>query len=264
MRHRHLGAAATAAAIALSFPLAGAAQAGTSADPAHVRFRTAEQLEVIELSCAARASADGPVIRCRWSSPSTVLAVGVRLIRFDPVVDPYRTVALRTDDLSVTEYVDHDVRVGHRYGYAVQALAAGGRLVGRSRAQWVGVPSVDDGVEALRLACALGASGEATACEWSRPVHPAAAVVSLWRSVDGGARALVGQLRPSGPTSYRDPVPAGAHQVTYAVVVTSDGDDVVGQSRPETVRIPAPGVRPVRTRSVETRPTVTDRARTAP
>jgi hypothetical protein len=252
MRRRHLAAAATAVAFVLSFPLAAVAHAGATADPVRVRFRTAEQLEVIELTCAARATAEGPVVGCRWSSPSAVPAAGVRLIRFDPAVDPYRTVVLRTDDVSVTEYVDRDVRGAHRYGYAVQVLGAGGRLVGRSRAEWVGVPAVDDSVELLRLGCTPGSSGATIECEWSRPVSPAAWVVSLWRSVDDGARALVAQFRPSGPHSYRDIVPAAAREVMYAVVVTSATGDVVARSRPDTVRIPAAGTRS------------TDRARTAP
>lgn len=139
MRRRHL------AAFVFSFPLAAIAHAGATADPTRVRFRTAEQLEAIELTCAARATADGPVVGCRWSSPSVLPAAGVRLIRFDPAVDPYRTVVLRTADLSVTEYVDRDVRAGHRYGYAVQVVAAGGRLVGRSRAErcWTALPSFE-------------------------------------------------------------------------------------------------------------------------
>ena len=206
-----------------------------------------------DVSAAKQATADGPVVGCRWSSPSAVPAAGVRLIRFDPAVDPYRTVVLRTDDVSVTEYLDRDVRVGHRYGYAVQVVGVGGRLVGRSRAEWVGVPVVDEDVDLLRLGCTPGSSGATIECEWSRPVSPPASVVSLWRSVDDGPRALVGQFRPSGPNSYRDTVPSGARQVTYAVVVTSASDDSVARSRPAIVRIPAADP-----------PRATDRARAAP
>ena len=91
-----------------------------------------------------------------------------------------------------------------------------------------------------------------------------AAVVSLWRSVDGGARELVEQFRPEGPAAYRDAVPAGARSVTYAVVATTDSDRVVARSRSVTVRIPQNHVRPVDTVPVDTRPVDTVSPDTVP
>jgi hypothetical protein len=219
---------------------------------------SARMLEPMRLGCEVRITDAGPAVGCKWSEPTSRRAASVRLFRLDPDVDPHRMVVYRSENLAETTFTDTKVRAGHRYAYAVQTYDVNGRVVGRSRAEWVRIPPIDDpAVEVLKLACGLGDSGEWVGCEWSRPVSADAAVVSLWRSVDGGARELAEQFRPEGPTVYRDAVPAGARSVTYAVVATTDTDRVVARSRPVTVRIPQIDVRPVDTVPVDTRPSDT-------
>ena len=241
MRRRSLGAAAAAVALTLVPPLAATvAHAATAVDVSRAGFRgAAERIEALDLTCAARAVASEPVVSCRWTSPSSPLALGLRLLRLDPDTDPHRLVVFRSDELTVAEFTDRDVKVDHRYGYAVQAMDGAGRVVGRSRVRWVRLPPPGGEIEVLRLGCVLGSSGASIACEWTRPTGADASVVSLWRAVDGGSRQLVARFRPSGPTAYRDLVPVGASEVTYAVVVTSGGDEIVAQSRPDVVHVPA-------------------------
>ena len=100
-------------------------------------------------------------------------------------------------------------------------------------------------------------------CRWSAPTADAAETVALWRSVDGQGRELVASFPADGQTAYRDPVPAGASRLVYAVIVTDVDGRIVGRSRPETVAIPPerptpdtrpPDTRPVATQPPETRP----------
>ncbi len=193
----------------------------------------------IRLACVVRTTEPTPVVHCEWSKPTSDAAVGIRLLRLDPDVDTRRVAIFRTDDIEVGSYTDVEVRVGHRYAYAVQAVNANGRVVGQSRASWVRIPGEGTGqaIEVLRLECELGPEHEVIVCEWRAPLSPAASVVTLWRSVDGRAREIVEQFRPTGPTTYRDPVPADATEVTYAVVATSTSGRLVAQSRPDTVRL---------------------------
>lgn len=246
--HRRSLAAATTAAFLLSFPLASAALAEVSVPRADLRYRDApEPFEALRLDCAVRPA--GPAVGCTWSVPRAGAAAGLRLMRFDPAVDDHRQAVLRTQDTAATTFLDEEVRAGHRYGYVIQALAADGSVVGRSRTEWVAVPADEPGVEVLSLACAAGAGG-AVGCEWRAPTGGTATTVTLWRSVDGDARTVVARFRPGGATAYRDEVPAGALQVTYAVVATDAADAVVARSRPEQVRLPG---RPTTTTAV-TRP----------
>jgi len=191
--------------------------------------------DVLRLECRARTADSGAVVRCDWSAPTT-RAETVKLFRLDPAVDDHRRVVYSSEHVGETGFTDTHVRSGHRYAYAVVALNEQGRVVARSRAEWVRVPS--DAIEVLRLHCALGSAQEAIGCEWSQPQSRDAYVVSLWRSVDGGPRQLVARFRPSGPNAYRDAVPAHASRVTYSVIATTETDEVVARSRRSTVRIP--------------------------
>jgi hypothetical protein len=236
--------AAVATSVALTLVIPTAVNAGTDAPTDPVRDRPADavtdivrDIERLRLECGVRADHTGQVVRCEWSEPTARAAHSVRLFRLDPATDPHRQVVFRTKNLGETGFTDTKVRSGHKYAYAVQSLNENGRVVGQSETVWVRVVG-DPVIEALRLNCKLGDAGEAIGCEWSRPTSRDAYVVSLWRSVDGGARQLVEQFRPTGPNTYRDAVPAGARHITYAVVATNESDRVVGQSRPETVRIP--------------------------
>lgn len=200
-------------------------------------------VEVLRLECRVRATDAGAAVRCDWSEPQAPAAAAIKLYRLDPEFDDHRRVIYRSENLGQTGFTDTHVRPGHHYAYAVVAVSEDGRLVSRSRAEWVRVPS-DTDVERLRLHCALGDAGEAIGCEWSRPTSRDAYVITLWRSVNGGERELVERFRPSGPTTYRDRVPANATYVTYVVIATSESDRIVARSRTETVRIPTTDVAP--------------------
>lgn len=252
-----LAAAAAALVIPVSLAAAEPELADTQGESTLDQpiLSAARVLEPMRLGCEVRSTDEGSVVGCKWSEPGSPRVASVRLFRLDPNVDPHRMVVYRSEDLTQTAFTDSKVRAGHRYAYAVQTYDANGRVVGRSRAEWVRIPPIDDpAVEVLKLACALGDSGEWVGCEWSRPVRTDASVVSLWRSVDSGDRELVEQFRPEGPSVYRDAVPAGAGSITYAVVATTESDRVVARSRPVTVRIPQTDVRPVGTRPVDSRP----------
>ena len=243
MRRVMLMSSAAAVALVVAIPMAvSAASAGTipgdSALDAPV-LAAIRRVEPIRLECEVRSTDTDAAVVCKWSEPTSDRAAAIKLFRYDRTVDPHRTVIHRSENLAETSFTDTHVREGHRYGYAVQVYDVNGRVVGRSSAVWVSVPDRPDReIEVLKLACGLGDSGEWIACEWSSPVSRDAAVVSLWRSVDGGERQLVEQFRPQGPNAYRDAVPEGAAHVTYAVIATTDADRVIGRSRPVTVRIP--------------------------
>ncbi|MDJ0768788.1 MAG: hypothetical protein QNJ12_08340 [Ilumatobacter sp.] len=235
MRRSILTVVASAAAFTMVLPMS--VQAGDADRRSDGVSDRRSGLEALRLECAVRTTDAGPAVRCEWSMPQAPAASWVRLVRLDPDTDRHRQVVFRTADLTETGYLDAEVRAGHRYVYAVQALSEAGRVVGQSRPERVRVTA---DVEVLRLRCRLGPAREAIGCEWSRPQSRDAFVVSLWRSVDGGPRELVERFRPSGPNAYRDPVPAGASKVTYAVIATTETDRIVARSRPETVRIPRP------------------------
>ena len=136
-------------------------------------------------------------------APDVACVAGVRLIRLDPDVDDHRRVIYRSGDLRTTTHADTEVGRGHRYAYAVQAVTSRGRVVGQSEVVWVRIPGgADVDVAALRLSCSIGGAGEAIGCGWNRPSNPGAAIVTLWRSVDGGAREIVERFRPDGPGAY--------------------------------------------------------------
>lgn len=198
---------------------------------------SASEVEALRLDCQPQTTDSGPAVRCAWSEPRTPAAAGVKLYRLDPAVDDQRQVVYRSADLSQTRFTDTHVRAGHRYVYAVVAFTSDGRVVARSRAEWVRVPKAPD-MEVLRLQCEVGPAGAAVGCEWSRPETRDAAVVTLWRSIDGGEREIVERFRPSGPSAYRDRVPAAAQHIVYAVIATDRAGDVVARSRAEAVRIP--------------------------
>jgi hypothetical protein len=260
MRRFTLASGAAAVALTIAIPMSAHAAGDTvrdeRGDPTDVGDAVGDavtdRVEALRLECAVRATDAGPAVGCKWTAPTSKHAVGIRLYRFDPATDPHRRVIFRTHDLEIIHYTDAEVRPGHRYAYAVQSLNELGRVVGQSRTEWVEVPK-PPAVEVLLLACRLGRAHETIGCEWSRPESRDAYVVTLWRSVDGGARERVEQFRPSGPNAYRDPVPPGASEVTYTVIATSESDRPVARSRPETVRIP--DVRPTDVRPTDVAPT---------
>jgi hypothetical protein len=237
--------------------------------------------QVVRLECAVRpadtadtADTAQPVVHCRWSEPHVPPAAVVRLWRLvDPGSGQSREVVYRSEDLTVQHFTDDAVRRGHVYLYAVQLLGENGRIVGRSRVEVVRIPPARPGLEAIELGCALADEGAHAHCRWSAPTADSAETVALWRSVDGQGRELVASFPADGQTAYRDPVPAGASRLVYAVIVTDVDGRIVGRSRPETVAIPPdrptpdtrpPDARPVATQPPETRPPETRPPETRP
>lgn len=225
--------------------------------------------EVLRLECVARPTDDAAAVRCVWSAPTSDAAVGVRLVRSSKVNDPNRLVVFRTGDLGITEFVDAPVRRGVRYRYAVQAVDVDGRVVGLSRPVTVGV-AVDEpsSVEALRLECAAERSDTderaRVGCRWSLPTESTPRLLTLWRSVDGGARERVETFAAPFEASYRDVVPAGTTRVVYAVIGTDGAGGIVARSRaehvalrpgsPSTTAVPVRDVAPVTDAPVATAP----------
>lgn len=250
-----------APAVAGAFP--GPSDAATDAiarsvdtapvDSAPVDVRpTDRKPEVLRLNCNVRQTDHAPdrakdvrsAVVCRWSAPTSDAAVAVRLLRVVIGSGEGREVIYRSTNLEVNEYIDAAVRQGHRYAYAVQAVDTNGRIVGMSRPETVAVPVVGTPtVEVLKLRCAVLNLSEPDArhrvgCEWSVPHADGARVLTLWRSIDGAARERVVSFTHPFKTAYRDVVPAGAHRVSYAVIVTDSHGEIVARSRATTLRIP--------------------------
>ena len=253
------------AAVALSLIAGAFGSTPAAASPA----APATQQRVIEamtLRCAPR-DGDVAAIGCRWSVPDG--AAGVRLIRIALGSGMGRVAIHRADDPTENSFIDAPVRRGVRYLYAVRAVDADGRLVGAGRPVVTGVPALDEPptVEVLRLRCA--ATGASTVrCGWSGPDEPAR-LLTLWRSVDGGARERVASFQPPFATSYGDRVPPSSSRAVYAVIATDGAGDIVARSRPDGVVFPDTGppvigVDPVESRPVETRPAETRPAETRP
>lgn len=239
------GLAAAPLAGALQFP-ADALPGGPDrvVDTAPIDARPSDHKpEILRLACAARQTDERSAVVCKWSAPTSDQAVGVRLLRIQVGSGQGRAVVYRSSNLGVTEFVDAGVRPGHRYVYAIQALNQNGRIVGSSSAVWVGVPPIDSPtVEQLRLTCRVAEIDKVTdrvgvGCEWSLPQPGTARTLTLWRSVDGGARERIASFTHPFASSYRDVVPASTSRVVYSVTAT-DGDVLVAQSRPAGVVIP--------------------------
>ncbi|NND75438.1 MAG: hypothetical protein HKN44_10580, partial [Ilumatobacter sp.] len=216
------------------------------ADLAPSDVRPVDRLpEYLRLDCALRQTDERSAVACRWSVPSSDGAVAVRLLRATAGSGEPRSVIHRTTELEENEFIDAQVRPGHRYHYAVQALDVNHRVVGTSRTVTVGVPPVDTppDVEVLKIHCRAGAADSPSdrihvGCEWSVPQRPGARLLTLWRSVDGGAREQVASSPPPFRSSYRDVVPAGTRSVVYAVIATDGDGEIVARSRAARVTIP--------------------------
>ena len=267
-RPRRILGAAVVSAAALVGALGAAPVVSAAATEGPVD-RVAERpttITAMTLSCAAL-DRDTAAIGCRWSIPEG--AAGYRLIRVALGSGMGRMTVHRTDDPAANSYVDSAVRRGVRYLYAVRAVDASGHLVGASRPVVAGVPEIDEPptVDVLRLACE--ASGATTArCGWSLP-DDRARVLTLWRSVDGGARERVASFSAPFPTSYGDQVPASSSSAIYAVIATDGAGEIVARSRPNGVVFPdrEPPIvdtRPLDTRPVDTRPVDTRPVDTRP
>ncbi|MFK8023014.1 MAG: hypothetical protein AB8G26_03530 [Ilumatobacter sp.] len=239
--------AVSAACAAVAFVVPGASMAGAERDVT----AAPAPIEALDIGCqtqtepgAAQAGAvDGVIygVACRWTVPTSDQVAGVRLVRAIVGSDQAREVVFRTTDVEENDHVDAPVRPDRRYAYRVQGLNEAGRVVASSRTTVVGVASVD--VEPLRLECrtadeapAADATRVGVGCRWTTPTT--ARVLTLWRSVDGGARERVASFTHPFPSSYRDVVPATAQRVVYAVIGTASSGVIVARSRAEHVVIP--------------------------
>lgn len=91
-------------------------------------------------------------------------------------------------------------------------------------------------IDVISLECASRADVLGARCAW-RPTNADDAVgYQLWRIVDRGERELVwrGGL---DHTSASDRIPAGTKVVRYAVLALDADGEIVGQSRPVTLRL---------------------------
>ncbi|MFN3255176.1 MAG: hypothetical protein ACE37B_05740 [Ilumatobacter sp.] len=218
----------------LAPPPATAASSTASSTASSVArpWRSAVPIEVLDLVCTAK-EGGAPTVQCRWSVPRSD-AAGVRVVRRALVDHAPRTVIFRTDDVTQNSVTD-EVRAGARYLFAVQAVDGNGRVVAASRPVVVGVAPTT--AELVRLECEQ-VTAERVSCSWSDPVVEGR-TLTLWRSVDGGARSVVASFGDPFPTAYGDGVSSGATSVAYAVIVTDGGGEIVARSRAETVRLHA-------------------------
>lgn len=203
--------------------------------------------EHLRLACVVRVTDERPIVGCHWSVPTADGAVAVRLLRGTVGSDERRQVIHTTTELRANEFVDRTVRPGHRYHYVVQSLNAQRRVIGTSRTVTVGVPPTDEApdVEVLKLACrAADARADdtrvAVGCEWSLPSRHRARTLTLWRSVDHGAREVVASWPAPFRSSYRDVVPAGTRSVVYAVIAADGDGEIVARSRAAHVALRPP------------------------
>lgn len=204
-------------------------------------------VEELRLSC--RSSVTTPTDRitdqaveygvgCRWSVPTVDSAAGVRLLRVIVGSDQPRTTVFATRNVEENTHLDAPLRPNHRYAYRVQALNRDGRVVASSRTVTVAVPSID--IEPLRLDC-RAADGDAAdtrthiGCRWTLPAGAHARTLTLWRSVDGGARERVASFDRPFESSYRDVVSSETTRVAYAVIATDRHGSIVARSRAEIV-----------------------------
>lgn len=96
-------------------------------------------------------------------------------------------------------------------------------------------PVDESDLDVISLRCEAADAAVAARCAW-RPTNSEAAIgYQLWRIVDRGDRELVwrGGL---DETSARDALPADTTIVRYAVLAVDEEGEVVGQSRPATLR----------------------------
>ena len=249
-RPRSWAASAVMTAALIAAPSMAAASPSPDADPVVARG----PIEALRLNCEVEhahvdSSAD-PVygVRCRWSVPTAGNAAGVRLLRVIVGQGTPRTQVFATRDLHDNTHFDAPLRPDHRYAYRVQALSSNGRIVSSSRTVTVAVSTHD--VEPLRLRCeaADGAADETRVhigCRWTVPTEHRARSLTLWRSVDGGARERVVSFDQPFASSYRDVVTVGTSRVVYAVIATTGDGSIVARSRAEVVTVGDGGRPPI-------------------
>ncbi len=225
----------------------------TDVRPTDVRPEIERPLEALRLACHGRLSDAGrAAVACEWSPTTRDAAAGYTLIRSN---GDTRTTVMSTRDLGVTTAIDTDIRLDVAYTYAVLVLDANGTTIGQGGPVTAGVRAhePDPGIEALTIECAAADDAHAARCHWREATNRNAAGYQLWRIVNRGERELVhrGGL---DQTSVADRLPRNTKLVRYAVLAVDVDGEIVGQSRPFTLRFDdgAPA-RPGRSRSISYR-----------
>lgn len=189
------------------------------------------EIERLQLECAGRTTDDGRSgVSCKWSQATSDAAAGYVLVR---TTGDAHSVVFRTNDVTVTGFIDANIRVGVKYGYRVAAVNAADERVGLSAWVRAGVQPPERDVEGLEIGCEAieGDDGDQGAsCSWTAATNETAAGYQLWRIVSGGERELV--LRTGlDQTSHTDRVGDDARYAWYAVLAVDSDDEIVGRSR---------------------------------
>lgn len=177
----------------------------------------------LTLQCVAGRPDGAPAVKCRWSA-----AVGAHhylLLRKTAGATAEPEPLHRGPD---TWFVDRTVVEGTGYGYAVKAIDANGRIIGRGGIAWVrccGEQPPEP--RQMRLACVAGQPDGAPAvkCQWS-PLDGADHYV-LYRKVEG---ADPERIYAGTDTTFVDRAVAGGTAYHYGVKAIGAGGRVVGMS----------------------------------
>lgn len=109
------------------------------------------EIERLRLECPVRTTDDGrSAVACKWGQATSDAAAGYVLDRTTGDSDG---VVFRTDDVTVTSFIDADIRVGEKYGYRVAAVNAAGERVGLSAWVRAGVERPERDIEVLQIGC---------------------------------------------------------------------------------------------------------------
>lgn len=189
--------------------------------------------EMLRLSCNGRMTDNGRAgVACTWSATTQRAAAGYRLVRTD---GDRRTTVFRTDDLTRTSAIDSNIRLGVTYGYSILVVNERGETIGRGGPVRAGVDAPAPELEVLTLRCEAADERVAARCTWRPATSETAVGYQLWRIVNRGERELVwrGGL---DQTSVFDDLPSDTAVVRYAVLAVDEKGDIVGRSRPVTLR----------------------------
>jgi hypothetical protein len=225
--------------------------ASTDVAPTDVRPDIRPDIEVLRLRCRGVLNADGlPEVRCKWTAPTVDSAHVVALQRNDG--SGFESI-WRTANVERSRYVDTAVEAGRRYRYRVRVFDANKHLVAASRSNGAGVPIPP--IHVLEIGCEAGvihttptdvAARDAAItdelpphkvveCKWTGTENVRA--YQLWRLVNRGHRELVGTY-DNETFNAKDRPGDDALVVKYAVLALDADGEIIGRSRPTTVRFP--------------------------
>lgn len=225
--------------------------ATTDIAPTDVRPDIRPDIEVLRLRCRGVLNADGlPEVRCKWTAPTVDSAHVVVLQRNDG--SGFESI-WRTANVQRNRYVDTDIEAGQRYRYRVRVFDANKHLVAASRSNGAGVPIPS--IDVLEIGCEAGvihptptdvalrdvavtdaiAGHKVVECKWTGTENVRA--YQLWRLVNRGHRELVGTY-DNETFNAKDRPGNDALVVKYAVLALDADGEIIGRSRPTTVRFP--------------------------